>query len=88
MKVQSKKDWEPTHSAFLRLLNWLDRGNDSSGERYVEIRCKQQLWREFLPKIYLAEGRVTGRKSRVADDESPDPRLNGVLFFGDASGMA
>jgi len=35
-----KKDWVLTKGAFHRLLNWLDEGTDSDGEKYVEIRQK------------------------------------------------
>ena len=33
-----KKHWTPSESAFRQLLNWLDEGADSGGERYLEIR--------------------------------------------------
>ena len=33
-----KRDWQPTPPAFERLLQWLDEGEDSHGERYLEIR--------------------------------------------------
>jgi len=32
-----KADWVLTHSAFLKLIRWLD-DNDDSGHRYLEIR--------------------------------------------------
>jgi len=31
---------EPDERAFHRLLAWLDQGNDSQGERYIEIRLR------------------------------------------------
>jgi DNA-directed RNA polymerase specialized sigma24 family protein len=64
LKVPSKKDWKPTHSAFLRLLKWLDRGNDSSGETYVEIR--RRLVRYF------------DRRNCASPDELADETLNRV----------
>jgi phosphatidylserine/phosphatidylglycerophosphate/cardiolipin synthase-like enzyme len=37
-KARSKKEWMPTPEAFRQLLVWLDRGAESNGERYLEIR--------------------------------------------------
>ena len=37
-QVGSKKDWLLTPAAFDRLLNWLDQGIDSEGEKYLEMR--------------------------------------------------
>ena len=37
-KARSKKEWNPTPEAFRQLLAWLDRGIESNGERYLEIR--------------------------------------------------
>jgi DNA-directed RNA polymerase specialized sigma24 family protein len=34
----SKKNWNVTPSAFHRLLEWIDRGDDSHGQRYLMIR--------------------------------------------------
>ena len=33
-----KRDWVPSREAFQQLLAWLDRGTDSGGERYTEMR--------------------------------------------------
>jgi DNA-directed RNA polymerase specialized sigma24 family protein len=33
-----KKHWTPTEAAFRQLLNWLDEGADSGGEKYLEMR--------------------------------------------------
>lgn len=33
-----KKDWAITPHAFERLLGWLDEGNDSAGQTYLEMR--------------------------------------------------
>ncbi len=38
MAVGIQKDWSGEHGAFLRFLNWLDQGDDSGGQRYIEIR--------------------------------------------------
>jgi DNA-directed RNA polymerase specialized sigma24 family protein len=64
LKVPNKKDWKPTHSAFLRLLKWLDAGSDSGGETYVEIR--RRLVRYF------------DRRNCVSPDELADETLNRV----------
>jgi RNA polymerase sigma factor (sigma-70 family) len=64
LKVPSKKDWKPTHNAFLRLLKWLDAGSDSGGERYVEIR--RRLARYF------------DRRNCISPDDLADETLNRV----------
>lgn len=33
-----KKYWTPSEASFRQLLNWLDGGADSGGERYLEMR--------------------------------------------------
>jgi len=33
-----KKHWSPTEASFRQLLNWLDEGADSCGEKYLEMR--------------------------------------------------
>jgi DNA-directed RNA polymerase specialized sigma24 family protein len=35
---ESKKNWELTEGAFHHLLDWLDEGSDSEGEKYLEMR--------------------------------------------------
>ena len=37
-QTSRKQDWTPTERAFRRFLQWLDEGQDSSGERYLEMR--------------------------------------------------
>jgi DNA-directed RNA polymerase specialized sigma24 family protein len=37
-KPGSKRDWSLSESAFHRLLEWLDEGDDSGGETYNDIR--------------------------------------------------
>ncbi|MGH9856655.1 MAG: hypothetical protein ACRD4B_02310 [Acidobacteriota bacterium] len=37
-KSKRKADWILTKTAFARLLEWIDRGEDSNGLRYMEIR--------------------------------------------------
>jgi len=36
--VGIQQDWPAEHGAFRRFLNWLDQGDDSGGQRYLEIR--------------------------------------------------
>jgi DNA-directed RNA polymerase specialized sigma24 family protein len=36
--VEPKKNWTLTSRAFDRLLNWLDEGTNSEGEKYLEMR--------------------------------------------------
>jgi hypothetical protein len=37
-KVELKKDWKLTQRAFDQLLNWLDGGRNSDGQKYLEMR--------------------------------------------------
>ena len=37
-KAELKRHWEPSEAAFQRLLSWLDKGNDSQGEQYLDVR--------------------------------------------------
>jgi DNA-directed RNA polymerase specialized sigma24 family protein len=37
-KVEQKKNWTLTPDAFNGLLNWLDEGANSEGEKYLEMR--------------------------------------------------
>jgi DNA-directed RNA polymerase specialized sigma24 family protein len=37
-QVQQKKNWTLSPHAFEGLLNWLDEGTDSAGEKYLEMR--------------------------------------------------
>ena len=41
--------WELTQAAFARLLNWLDEGKDSSGQRYLEMRRRLHAWFDRKP---------------------------------------
>jgi hypothetical protein len=36
--AELKKDWTLSPEAFRRLLDWLDNGNDSGGQQYMELR--------------------------------------------------
>jgi RNA polymerase sigma factor (sigma-70 family) len=37
-KSESKKDWELSPDAFRQLLQWVDEGTDSGGQKYLELR--------------------------------------------------
>jgi RNA polymerase sigma factor (sigma-70 family) len=63
-KSESKKDWELTADAFRQLLEWLDEGPDSGGEKYLEMR--QRLVSFF------------DRKNCLAPDDLADETLNRV----------
>lgn len=56
--------WQLDETAFHRLLQWLDQGNDSHGERYVEIRDR-------LVSYF-------GRRNCPAPDDLADETLNRV----------
>jgi DNA-directed RNA polymerase specialized sigma24 family protein len=64
-KTKPKQDWLPTESAFRRFLAWLDEGQDSNGERYLEMR--RRLVRYF------------DQKQCVTADELADETLNRVV---------
>lgn len=59
-----KRDWTPTQPAFRKFLHWLDQGNDSNGERYLEMR--DRLVRYF------------DRKQCLPADDLADETLNRV----------
>lgn len=64
-KLEKKKDWSVTPSAFRRLLEWLDgEGLDSGGQKYLEMR--QRLVAYF------------DRKNCLSPDELADETLNRV----------
>ena len=47
--AELERDWTLNQGAFGRLLEWLDEGADSKGERYLEVRRRLRLY--FDPKI-------------------------------------
>ncbi len=63
-KLESKKGWELTADAFRQLLEWLDEGTDSGGEKYLEIRRR-------LASFF-------DRKNCLAPDDLADETLNRV----------
>jgi DNA-directed RNA polymerase specialized sigma24 family protein len=62
--VGPKKDWTLTPSAFRLLLEWLDEGADSGGERYLEMRRRLVAYFD--------------RKNCLTPDELADETLNRV----------
>jgi len=63
-KAEPKKNWAITSSAFHRLLEWLDEGENSDGRNYLEMR--QRLVAYF------------DRKNCLMPDELTDETLNRV----------
>ena len=59
-----KKNWAPDESAFRQLLAWFDQGEESNGERYVEIR--RRLVAYFV------------RKNCLCPEDMADETLNRV----------
>lgn len=62
-----------TQTAFTRLLDWLDDGDDSHGERYLEIRRRLVAYFD--------------RRNRPASDELADETLNRVARTLETSGV-
>lgn len=63
-KFEPKKNWSITDTAFKRLLEWLDEGENSDGQKYLEIR-------ERLVSYF-------DRKNCLNPDELADETLNRV----------
>ncbi len=64
MEKASKKNWAITSTAFQRLLEWLDEGNDSDGRSYLEMRRRLVAYFD--------------RKNCLAPDDLADETLNRV----------
>lgn len=63
-KLEPKKNWVINAAAFERLLQWLDEGKDSDGQKYLEMR-------ERLVTFF-------DRKNCLKPDELADETLNRV----------
>ena len=63
-KVELKKDWKLTQHAFDQLLNWLDEGSNSNGQKYLEMRDRLVVYFD--------------RKNCRAPDDLSDETLNRV----------
>jgi DNA-directed RNA polymerase specialized sigma24 family protein len=59
-----KKHWTPSEASFRQLLNWLDEGADSGGERYLEMRRRLAAYFD--------------RRNCLVPDELADETLNRV----------
>jgi len=59
-----KKHWTPTEASFRQLLNWLDEGADTRGEKYLEMRRRLVAYFD--------------RRNCLAPDELADETLNRV----------
>jgi len=63
--AELKRDWTLNQGAFGRLLEWLDEGEDSKGERYLEVRRRLRLY--FDRKNCLSPDDLTDETlSRIA----------------------
>ena len=72
-----KADWIFTPDAFRRLLDWLDEGVDSGGERYLEMR--RRLVSYFDRKRCLVPDELADETlSRVARRLAEEERIEGV----------
>jgi DNA-directed RNA polymerase specialized sigma24 family protein len=67
-----KSDWVLTQNAFRHLLDWLDAGSDSAGQRYLDIRRRLVLYFD--------------RKNCHTPDELADETLNRVARRLDEEG--
>ena len=63
-KLEPKKNWALTTRAFNRLLNWLDEGDNSDGQKYLEMRLRLVAYFD--------------RKNCSSPDELADETLNRV----------
>src|SRR2546423_645005 len=63
-RLSPKKEWILAPAAFRRLLQWLDEGTDSEGQKYLEMRRRLVAYFD--------------RKSCAAPDELADETLNRV----------
>lgn len=76
--VGPNQDWEPNEKSFQAFLNWLNRGANSDGQRYLEVRQRLELYFD--------------RKNCVAPSKLADETLNRVIRkleeSGDINGVA
>jgi DNA-directed RNA polymerase specialized sigma24 family protein len=64
-KSKRKSDWELTESAFQKLLEWFDGGQDSRGQRYLEMRKRIVTYFE-CKKCTVAEELADETLTRIA----------------------
>lgn len=72
-KAELKKDWALTSGTFRRLLDWLDEGADSGGQKYLEMRRRLVTYFD--------------RKNCPTPDELADETLNRVARRLDEEGV-
>ena len=72
-KTEPKKNWSITSSAFGRLLDWLDEGENSDGQNYLEMRRRLVAYFD--------------RKNCLTPDEFADETLNRVARRLEEEGM-
>jgi len=70
--AELRRDWTLSPEAFGRLLRWLDEGDDSRGERYLEVRRRLRLYFD--------------RKNCLSPDDLADETLNRVARKLDEKG--
>jgi len=70
--AELKRDWTLNQGAFGRLLEWLDEGEDSKGERYLEVRRRLRLYFD--------------RKNCLSPDDLTDETLNRIARKLDEKG--
>lgn len=63
-KTQRKSDWTLSESSFSRFLEWLDEGESTEGQRYLEMRRRLVTYFD--------------RKNSLSPDELADETLNRV----------
>jgi len=63
-QTELKKDWELSYSPFHQLLKWFDEGEDSSGQKYLDMRRRLVLYFD--------------RKNCLSPDELADETFNRV----------
>jgi DNA-directed RNA polymerase specialized sigma24 family protein len=63
---KQREAWELTQAAFARLLSWLDEGNDSGGQRYLEMRRRLHTWfdRKACPNPEMLADETLNRVAR------------------------
>src|SRR5215470_5993912 len=64
-KTQRKADWSLSESSFARFLEWLDEGEDSQGQKYLDMRRRLVTYFD--------------RKNCLAPDDLADETLNRVM---------
>ena len=78
-RTEQKKDWTLSSAAFRRLLEWLDEGADSGGQKYLEMRGRLIAFFDrkncLLPEELADEtlNRVARRLEETGEIETETP---------------